>query len=276
MRSRPKRKMTKVVTANSAIAGSDCRVRSSERRSLARIAAKAVREGVTTTAAASPIPRRSTWSASGRNALGVVGDEDPGAARRRGRSARGPARGPRRRGWSRARRAAAAPARAGRSGRSASRWRIPAESSATRSSARRSIPTAASSSAIRASAGRALDPVQRGVEAQVLAPAQVAVEQRLVAEVADPAAQLPGLAAAASSPSTRTSPPLGRSSVARMRSSVVLPAPLGPSTTSDSPARQLEADPVERRPFAVVAAQRRDRERRLAPVCPCLAPLGGL
>ena len=38
--------MTKVVTAKSAIAGSDCRVRSSARRSLARIAAKAAREGV--------------------------------------------------------------------------------------------------------------------------------------------------------------------------------------------------------------------------------------
>ncbi len=46
VRSSPKRKMTKVVTANSAIAGSDCRVRSSARRSLPRIAAKATREGV--------------------------------------------------------------------------------------------------------------------------------------------------------------------------------------------------------------------------------------
>ena len=43
----------------------------------------------------------------------------------------------------------------------------------------------------------AAQPVQAGVEAQVLAPAQVAVEQRLVAEEADPAARLPGLAAAA-------------------------------------------------------------------------------
>src|SRR5215213_8551679 len=46
VRSRPKRKTTKVVTLNKAIAGRDCRVRSSERRSLARIAAKAVRDGV--------------------------------------------------------------------------------------------------------------------------------------------------------------------------------------------------------------------------------------
>ena len=51
-----------------------------------------------------------------------------------------------------------------------------------------------------------------------------------------------------------------------MRSSVVLPAPLGPSTTSDSPAAELEADAVERRPFAVVAAQ--PGEARVAgPAC---------
>ena len=47
VRLRPKRKITNEVIAKSAIAGSDCRVRSSARRSLPRIAAKAVREGVT-------------------------------------------------------------------------------------------------------------------------------------------------------------------------------------------------------------------------------------
>ena len=70
VRSRPKRKMTKVVTAKSAIAGSDCRVRSSARRSLPRIAAKAAREGVTPAAALPPAPSRSTWSASARSARG--------------------------------------------------------------------------------------------------------------------------------------------------------------------------------------------------------------
>ena len=87
------------------------------------------------------------------------------------------------------------------------------------------------------------DPVQAGVEAQVLAAAEVAVEQRLVAEVADPAAQLPGLARAARSRAPATSPPLGRSRVARIRSSVVLPAPLGPSTTSVSPAASSRPTP---------------------------------
>ena len=38
-------------------------------------------------------------------------------------------------------------------------------------------------------------------------------------------------------PSTRTLPACGRSSVASTRSSVLLPAPLGPNTTSDCPAR---------------------------------------
>ena len=48
-----------------------------------------------------------------------------------------------------------------------------------------------------------------------------------------------------------------------MRSSVVLPAPLGPSTTSVSPRAELAADAVERRPFAVVAAQPGEAQRRL-------------
>ena len=49
-----------------------------------------------------------------------------------------------------------------------------------------------------------------------------------------------------------------------MRSRVVLPAPFGPSTSSVSPAAELEADAVERRPFAVVAAQPGEAERRFA------------
>ena len=51
-----------------------------------------------------------------------------------------------------------------------------------------------SSSSIRAPRASRADPVQAGVEGEVLAAAEVAVEERLVAEVADPAAQLPGLA----------------------------------------------------------------------------------
>jgi len=40
-----------------------------------------------------------------------------------------------------------------------------------------------------------------------------------------------------------TSPPLGRRRVARIRSSVVLPAPFGPSTTSESPAASVSPTP---------------------------------
>ena len=83
VRSRPKRKMTKAVTAKSAIAGSDCRVRSSARRSLARIARKAEREEVTPPPPPAPIPSRRVRSASAQVALGVVGDDDPGAPRAR-------------------------------------------------------------------------------------------------------------------------------------------------------------------------------------------------
>src|SRR6185312_4591562 len=90
VRSSPKRKMMKAVTAKSAIAGSDCRVRSSERRSLARIAAKATREGVTRHAPfqskasrdrrhlADPEPQH--LISLRQEALRVVGDDYPGVA----------------------------------------------------------------------------------------------------------------------------------------------------------------------------------------------------
>src|SRR5215218_5876059 len=91
VRSRPKRKMTKLVTAKRAIAGSDCRVRSSERRSLARIAAKAAREEVMrrppNLGRARSRDRRRLADAEpqhlvglGQEALGVVGDDDAGPA----------------------------------------------------------------------------------------------------------------------------------------------------------------------------------------------------
>ena len=68
----------------------------------------------------------------------------------------------------------------------ARRCTIPRESSATGSSARRSMPTASSTLSTRSAAVR--DRVQARVVAQVLATAQLAVQQRLVAEEADPAA----------------------------------------------------------------------------------------
>src|SRR5260221_11505041 len=90
VRSSPKRKMTKVVIENSAIAGSDCRVRSSERRSLPRIAAKAAREGVTRLVPAVRVARSRDCRrladpgpqhlvGLGQEAVGAVGDDDAGA-----------------------------------------------------------------------------------------------------------------------------------------------------------------------------------------------------
>ena len=91
------------------------------------------------------------------------------------------------RGWSAARRAAAGSGRCSTARATASRCTMPRLSSRTGSSARRSICTAASTSSTRCGP----DPVQARVVAQVLAPGQIAVEQRLVAEQPEPAAYLP-------------------------------------------------------------------------------------
>ena len=211
MRSSPKRKMTKVVTANSAIAGSDCRVRSSTRRSLARIAAKAragarvmrapvARPGVAGRArrralVGDPPPCERQARSASASPLGVVGDDDAGAARAGADQRLEPARAASASRWEsgsssssssgscRTQRQIAEPLRASRP-----RARRPAR--------RRAAPSrrASSSSLDPRLGGLAVEPVQARVEAQVLAAAEVAVEQRLVAEVADPAAQLPGLA----------------------------------------------------------------------------------
>ena len=227
--------MTKAVTAKSAIAGSDCRVRSSARRSLARIAAKAEREEVTRADRSAPIAEPQDLVGVGQVALGVVGDEDAGAAgagadQRPGElAALGVEVGV---GLVEQQQLAA---RAGRSGRSpaagASRRR------ARRPARRRGAPspTASSSSSIRARRPRARDPVQPGVEGEVLAAAEVAVEERLVAEVADPAAQLPGLAAAARS---RAPAPRRRSGAAASR---------GPAAASSCRRRWGRGRPATRR-----------------------------
>ena len=246
VRSSPKRKMTKVVIANSAIAGSDCRVRSSERRSLARIAAKAAREEVMRvqaaieTAAASPIEPQHLVGL-GQEALGVVGDDDAGAAGAGADQGAG--------------QLASLGVEVGVGLVEQQQLRLVQDAAADRQPLAhpgRELGDALLGPPLHPGggeqlgdprlAGLARDPVQPGVEAQVLAAAEVAVEQRLVAEVADPAAQLPGLVRerAAEHPA---SPPLGRSSVARIRSSVVLPAPLGPSTTSDCPPATVSPTP---------------------------------
>src|SRR5687768_15957473 len=94
VRSRPKRKITKVVTAKSTIAGRERSVRSSVRRSLARIAAKASRERVTARPRWSQCgPRRRAKVLDrparredervvgvGQGAVAVVADDHPGRA----------------------------------------------------------------------------------------------------------------------------------------------------------------------------------------------------
>ena len=172
----------------------------------------------------------------GQPVLDVVGDDH---ARPAGRSA---ARRPRpRRGPARpaARPAAAARARAAPPGRPR---RAGASRASTCARGRRragAIPTASSSSSIRANG----DVVQPGVEAQVLPRREVAVEQRVVAEEADLPAHRPALARQLAAQHASPSPRCGRSSVARMRSSVVLPAPLAPNTASVCPASSASDTP---------------------------------
>ena len=107
------------------------------------------------------------------------------------------------RGWRAARRAAAAAGRAG-SRAAARRWTMPFESSRTGSSARAFIPTAPSSSSTRGSGA-----MQAGRGSAVLARGELAVEERLVAQVAHPTWELPALAWGSSAPSTRALPAWG-------------------------------------------------------------------
>ena len=67
--------------------------------------------------------------------------------------------------------------------------------------------------------------------------------------------------AAASSPSTRTVPAVGRSSVAHTRSSVVLPAPLGPNSATAAPRSTVQVEIVEGERAAEALAQVLDLER---------------
>ena len=78
--------------------------------------------------------------------------------------------------------------------------------------------------------------VERREQMQVLERRQLAVDERLVAEVAD----RPRGGAASSSP------PLGAASPARTRSSVVLPEPFGPVTSRNPGRAELDVDAVRR------------------------------
>ena len=140
-----------------------------------------------------PARRPSARSASASPPAGSWLVIDARARRRRRRSAARRARRPTGRGSRAARRAAAARGRAARRGRRPARWTMPRENVWTGSSAR----------GVEADLGQQLldprlaDAVQARVEAQVLARAEVAVEQRRVAEQAERARGPPSRRAAA-------------------------------------------------------------------------------
>ena len=93
---------------------------------------------------------------------------------------------------------------------------------------------------------RAATPCSRAWKRRFSRAGQLAVEQRLVAEEADPPAHRPA-SSGSSWPRTRAVPACGRSSVASTRSSVDLPAPLGPKTTSVAPRLERQRDVAQRR-----------------------------
>ena len=166
-------------------------MRSSISRSLRRIA----RAPAITGTAPGPRPPAGRPSARahvglGQRSLHVVAHEHAGAARGACRSAARAARRRRGRDWRAARRAAGARDRGAPRVAAASRWTRPLDRSRTGSSALFAMPTSASTSSTRWSP----DPVEPCVVAQVLAAAQLAVEERLVAHVAHLRRELPALA----------------------------------------------------------------------------------
>ena len=131
-----------------------------------------------------------------------------------------------------------------------------------RSSPRWDSFTASSSSSIRALGALPGDPVQLGVEAEVLAAAEVAVEQRFVAEVADLAAQLPGLVGelAAEHADLAAGRAQQRGEDPQQRR---LARAVGAEDDERVAGRGLQGDVLERRPVAVDAAQPDQLDRRL-------------
>ena len=109
---------------------------------------------------------------------------------------------------------------------------------------RRASPSSisASASSMRRAALGARQAVERGAEAQVLAPGQLEVEARLLEDHAE--ARAVGRRRRAWRPRrrARSRPPSGGIRPESRRKAVVLPAPLGPSRPKISPGRDLEAE----------------------------------
>ena len=118
---------------------------------------------------------------------------------------------------------------------------------------------------------RAGVPGQPGEQLQVLPHRHRRVDPGLLAGQADRLAGGRARARRCRAPSTRTRPASGVRSPAMIDTSVVLPAPFGPSSPHTSPASTLEADLVERRVVAVALAHALHLEHRLLPHAPSLA-----
>ena len=111
----------------------------------------------------------------------------------------------------------------------------------------------------RASTGSAT-PVEAREEQQVLARRELRIEIEIVAEQAEPRAERRAGRLRRVDRRSVTSPVDGASSVARMESSVDLPAPFGPSRPRISPALAVEGDLRERLAAAEVPPDVGDRD----------------
>ena len=148
-----------------------------------------------------------------------------------------------------------------------SRRRIPPEYRLTGRSAASSRPNRASSSSARRRAAGRPEVEQPPEHDQVLAAAQRLVERGVLARPARSAAAPRRPPGATSWPATSAMPPSGRTSVARIRTAVVLPAPFGPSRPQTVPAATSRSKPSSagRRSVALHQADRPDRRATSVP-----------
>ena len=112
------------------------------------------------------------------------------------------------------------------------------------------MPSASTATHVDALLGRiGVEPMQAGIEAEVLAPGEIAVEQRLMAEVADLPAQLPCVVGQLALQHPRR--PAGR-----------LPGSVWTEDEQGVTRGELQAHSRERGPLAEVAAQPAQLDRR--------------
>ena len=218
------------------------------------------------TYAGAPVLERQHQVGLGERRLRVVAGDHPGAAARRARSAARPARSRPGRGWPAARRAAAARGRCRTARHTARRCTMP-----RLQQAHRLIGAALHPHRVE----HLLDPLgarpRAGARGRRGSRARSGRGTAAARGRAARAARAPRTRAAAAARRTAgRSPPCGRSSVARIRSSVDLPAPLRPSTASVAPGGTRHRDVPQRGPLAEVAGQ----TAQLHPGTPSPGPAG--